>query len=71
MDSKADRKESVLIVHNLHFEPVKLSQPMIAGLIDSIKEFARFNQCRDIILKKSNQGQFLKAIRAGLSRSGI
>ena len=71
MDSKADRKERVLIIHNLHFEPVKLSRPMIAGLTDAIKKFAGFNECQDIILKKSNQGQYLKAIRAGLSRSGI
>jgi uncharacterized protein len=70
MDSKADRKEGVLIVHNLHFEPVKLSRQMIAGLTDAIKKFARFNQCQDIILKKSNQAQYLKAIKAGLGRQG-
>jgi uncharacterized protein YcaQ len=70
MDSKADRKEKVLVVHNLHFESVKLSRPTIAGLTDAIKKFARFNQCQDIILKKSNHAQYLKAIKAGLGRPG-
>ena len=66
MDSKADRKERILIVHNLHFEPVKLNRPMIDGLIDAIRKFARFNQCQDIIFKKSNHTQYLKAIKAAL-----
>jgi uncharacterized protein YcaQ len=66
MDSKADRKQQVLTIHNLHFEPVKLSKPMIAKLTDAIQTFARFNQCRDIIIKKSNNKQHLKAIKDGL-----
>ncbi len=66
MDSKADRKQKVLTVHNLHFEPLKLSKPTIAGIIDAIKTFAKFNQCQDIIIKKSNNKQHLKAIRDGL-----
>jgi uncharacterized protein YcaQ len=66
MDSKADRKQKVLIVHNLHFEPLKLTKPMIARIIDALKTFAKFNQCQDIIIKKSNNKQHLKAIRDGL-----
>jgi len=66
MDSKADRKQRVLTVHNLHFEPLKLSKPMIAGIIDAMKIFAKFNQCQDIIITKSNNKQHLKAIRDGL-----
>jgi uncharacterized protein len=66
MDSKADRKQKVLIVHNLHFESLKLSKPMIAGIIDAITTFAKFNQCQDIIIKKSNNKQHLKAIKDGL-----
>lgn len=66
MDSKADRKQRVLIVHNLHFEQVKLSKPVIVKIIDTIKIFAQFNQCREIILKKSNNKQHLKAIQDGL-----
>jgi uncharacterized protein YcaQ len=70
MDSKADRKQHTLTIHNLHFEPVKLSQPMIAGISAALTAFAKFNQCRDIIISKSNNKQYLKtikeAIKAGL-----
>jgi len=66
MDSKADRKQKVLIVHNLHFEPQELSKPVIAKITDAIKTLARFNQCREIVIKKSNHKQYLKAIRDGL-----
>lgn len=66
MDSKADRKQKVLTVHNLHFEPLKLSKPMISKIVDAIKTFAKFNQCQDIIIKKSNSKQHLKAIKDAL-----
>jgi uncharacterized protein YcaQ len=66
MDSKADRKQKVLTVHNLHFEPLKLSKPMLVKITDAIKTFAKFNQCQDIIIKKSNHKQYLKAIKDGL-----
>ncbi|NII29488.1 winged helix-turn-helix domain-containing protein [Pseudoflavitalea sp. X16] len=65
MDSKTDRKQQVLTIHNLHFEPLKLSKPMIDKIIDAIQTFVKFNQCRDIIIKKSNNKQYLKAIRDG------
>src|SRR5258708_39633882 len=67
MDSKADRKQRVLTVHNLHFEPLKLSKPMIVKVIDAIKTFAKFNQCQDIVIKKSTNKQHLKAIMNGLT----
>lgn len=66
MDSKADRKQKVLIIHNLHFEPVKLSKPVTGKIIDAIKAFAQFNRCQDIIIKRSNNKQQLKAIRDGI-----
>jgi uncharacterized protein YcaQ len=66
MDSKADRKNKVLTIHNLHFEPVKLSKPMLLKITDAIKTFAKFNQCQEIIIKKSNHKQYGKAIKEGL-----
>lgn len=66
MDSKADRKQKLLTVHNLHFEPLKLSKPMIGKIIDALKTFAEFNQCQEIIIKKSNNKQHLKVIKEGL-----
>jgi uncharacterized protein YcaQ len=66
MDSKADRKQRTLIVHNLHFEPVKLSKPEIGKIADAMTAFAKFNQCEEIIFKKSNDKQHLKAIKDAL-----
>src|SRR5262249_40413636 len=61
MDSKADRKQRTLIVHNLHFEAVKLDQPAIDRLIGALEAFARFNQCPEIVITRSNNRQYLKA----------
>jgi uncharacterized protein YcaQ len=66
MDSKADRKQKALIIHNLHFEPVKLARPGLAQITNAIQKFANFNQCRQIIFSKSNKKEYLKAIKAGL-----
>lgn len=54
MDSKADRKEGILIIHNLHFEKVKLTKLMISKLAAAIADFAKFNQCEEIVVKKTN-----------------
>lgn len=66
MDSKADRKQRVLTVHNLHFEPLKLTKPMIVKVSDAIKTFAKFNRCEAISIKKSNDKLGLKGIRGAL-----
>ena len=66
MDSKTDRKQKILTVHNLHFEPLKLSKPMIVKITEAIKTFAKFNQCTAITIKKSNSKEYLKAIKDGL-----
>jgi uncharacterized protein YcaQ len=63
MDSKADRKQKILTINNLHFESLKLSKPMIAKICDAIKAFAKFNQCHSIVIKKSNDKVLLKAIQ--------
>jgi uncharacterized protein len=67
MDSKADRKKRELTIHNLHFEPLKLTKPMIAKVGEAIKTFAKFNQCHTITIKKSNNKPALKAIRQAVS----
>jgi uncharacterized protein len=66
MDSKTDRKQKILTVHNLHFESLKLSKPTIAKIIEAIKTFAKFNQCAAVIIKKSNSKAYWKAIKDGL-----
>lgn len=66
MDSKADRKEGELIIHNLYFEKIKLSKPMLTKLAEAIKHFAEFNECHRIKIAKSNNKEFLKTIRQQL-----
>jgi uncharacterized protein YcaQ len=65
MDAKADRKQKLLIIHNLHFEPVELDQTAIAKIIEALKAFVQFNQCRDITFSKSNNEAYLDAISKG------
>ncbi|QNK64009.1 YcaQ family DNA glycosylase [Pedobacter sp. PAMC26386] len=67
MDTKADRKQKVLIVHNLNFEPIELDRITIEKFTQALKEFVLFNQCRDIIFKKSNNETYMDAIRKGFS----
>lgn len=70
MDAKADRKQKVLIIHNIHFEPIDLDQIIIEKFVQALKAFIQFNKCRDIIFKKSNNKNYLKAISKGLSEQG-
>jgi uncharacterized protein YcaQ len=67
MDAKAERKQKVLIVHNLHFEPVDLDSVTIGKFIKSLKTFVRFNQCQDIVFKKSNNEMYLATISESFS----
>ena len=68
MDAKADRKQKVLIVHNLHFEAVDLDEPTIEQFVRALRAFVKFNQCRDIVFKKSNHEAWLETIIEGLSK---
>lgn len=67
MDAKADRKEQVLIVHNLHFEDVDPAPVIVERLIQSLKDFMRFNRCRSIVFSRSNKKALLRQISKGLS----
>ncbi len=67
MDSKADRKQRTLIIHNLHFEQVKLTKSMVVKVCDAIKAFAKFNRCDEAVITKSNDKALLKTIQKALS----
>jgi len=67
MDCKADRKNKVLRVHNIHFEQVDLDQPAIDKFVDALKAFVAFNQCHDISFDRTNKKNYLKAIVKGFS----
>lgn len=66
MDSKTDRKQRTLLIHNFHFEPGKLTKPEIGKITDALTAFAKFNQCREISFAKTNNKTQLKAIKDGL-----
>ena len=63
MDAKADRKNKILTIHNLHFEPGKLTGPTIDKMAAAISEFAVFNQCQEVVLSKSNNKQAAKQLK--------
>jgi uncharacterized protein YcaQ len=63
MDSKADRKQKTLTIHNIHFEPVKMTKAMTAKVCDAIDDFAKFNGCTAITVTKSNDKAILKVLR--------
>jgi uncharacterized protein YcaQ len=67
MDAKAERKHKVLQVHNLHFEDIELNESKIGEIVDALKAFVQFNQCRDIVFKKTNNDTYLKAISNSFS----
>jgi uncharacterized protein YcaQ len=63
MDAKADRKNRVLNINNLHFEPGKKTMAMLDKLSTAIEDFARFNQCHSIVISRSNDKSALKTLR--------
>jgi uncharacterized protein YcaQ len=67
MDSKADRKNGTLVIHNIHVEPIKLTKPTVMKVCEAIRTFAKFNQCRDIVIEKSNDKSLLNVIRKEFS----
>lgn len=67
MDAKADRKQKVLIVHNLHFEDVEITNAMMQELIEALKAFVQFNQCRGISFTRSNNEAYLTEIKNALA----
>ncbi|UOE46563.1 winged helix DNA-binding domain-containing protein [Mucilaginibacter sp. SMC90] len=67
MDAKAERKQKLLIVHNLHFEDVALDEAAIEKIVTELKAFVQFNQCRDIEFKKSNNQMYLQQMMKGFA----
>ena len=63
MDAKAERKEQTLIVHNLHFEDIKLDDGMLLNIGNAIKDFATFNGCKTVTIVKCNKRMLLSALR--------
>jgi len=70
MDAKADRKQKLLIVHNLHFEDVEISEAAIRKIAVALRAFVVFNKCRDVVFKRSNREGYLLRI-SELVRSDV
>ncbi len=62
MDAKADRKQKVLIVHNIHFESIELDQIVMKKFVQALKAFVQFNKGLDILFKRSNNETYLDEI---------
>lgn len=62
MDSKADRKQKILIVLNLHFESTKLTTASLNKIGKAIMNFATFNQCDAVKIKKTNDKRIVEFI---------
>jgi uncharacterized protein YcaQ len=63
MDSKADRKNGTLIIHNIHTEPIKLTKSTVMKVCERIRAFATFNRCGSIVVEKSNDKALLNILR--------
>ncbi|HTH56514.1 MAG TPA: crosslink repair DNA glycosylase YcaQ family protein [Cyclobacteriaceae bacterium] len=62
MDSKAERKQKVLFILNLHFEPTKLTLSNLGKVSKAILNFAKFNNCDAVIIKKTNDRRVIKLL---------
>ncbi len=69
MDAKADRKDKTLIIHNLHFEALKLNTAKLLQVAAAIQSFADFNQCKTPLIKKTNNQGYAKIISKNLTIS--
>src|SRR5262249_34031998 len=54
MDCKADRKQRLLTINNLHFEKVKFTKAMVEEFSFALEKFVDFNQCDKLQLVKTN-----------------
>ena len=63
MDAKADRKNKLLIVHNIHFEAVEISDSQLDKFIQALRVYIMFNQCRDVLFIKSNTPAYLSKLQ--------
>ncbi len=62
MDSKADRKNGVLLILNLHFEHTKFSKGSAEKFASELKRYMKFNDCQSIELVKTNDRKKAKEV---------
>ena len=65
LDSKADRKNNVLIVRNLVLEPhFQVSDGFLGGFTEALADFAVFNQCESVEIENVSPKKLLESIRS-------
>lgn len=64
MDAKAERKSKTLVVHNIIFEPgFKDFKRVLPAFKAKLRVFADFNRCKDILVEKTDPGEFKNILR--------
>nr|MBN2276195.1 YcaQ family DNA glycosylase [candidate division Zixibacteria bacterium] len=70
LDVKADRKNQRLILNSLQFEPsFKSFNEMLPALVEKLRRFAAFNNCRDICIKNVSPAKFKREIAGLMTRN--
>ena len=72
LDSKADRKNKVLIVRNLVFEPkILVGDEFLTRFVEALGDFADFNQCERVEIENVSPIDLLESIRFLLKKTSF
>jgi uncharacterized protein YcaQ len=66
MDAKAERKQRMLIINNLHFENVELNLEAVKKLAKAIRHYVRFNECDQVSFIRTNNKTMVKKLSVEL-----
>jgi len=72
LDPKAVRKNKVLIVRNLVFEPqFQVSDEFLTGFVEALVDFAYFNQCERVEIENVSPIDLLESIRSLMNKTNL
>jgi uncharacterized protein YcaQ len=62
-----ERKEGRLLIRAAHLEPgVAVDEPLVAGMVDALRDFARFHEVAEIVVEQSDPAELAPALRERL-----
>ncbi|MFN8517436.1 MAG: crosslink repair DNA glycosylase YcaQ family protein [Thermomicrobiales bacterium] len=68
IDPKAERKEGRLLIRTAHLEPgVAVDEPLVEGMAEALRDFARFHEVAEIVIERSDPAELAPALRARLA----
>ena len=68
IDPKAERKEGRLLIRAAHLEPgVAVDEPLVEGMAEALRDFARFHEVAEIVIERSDPAELAPALRARLA----